>query len=182
MRLETVRAVTDWLKDPVNGVNALLPGIPRDAGDDLPPLLAEADDELAAVYDVTRHEWVRKRQNPPAQPCLYVTTERSFDLHGEEMVGTYVDTSTPCVVIIRYLAAKSNTEVGTTDGEYTIRAIRQSIRRLMRQDNDAPARTRNGICILDWVRCTYYPVTETIGEHQVSGAVALHFTVRDTNP
>lgn len=181
MRLEAVRIVADWLKDPTNGVNALLPGVLRDIGDDLPPLLAEGPDDLAAVYDVTRHEWVRKRQDPPARPCLYITTEGSFDLHGEEMVGTYVDTKTSVIVIVRYLAARSNTEKGTTDGEYTIRAIRQSIKRLMQQGND-PARTRNGIAVFNWARCTYYPVTETIGEHMVSGAVALHFDVRDANP
>ena len=181
MRIETIRATADWLKDETNGVNALLPGVPRDSTDELPPLLATGPDELACVYDATRHLWVRKRTDPPNLPCLYVMSEQGFEVHGEEMTGDHFDTKTPCIITIRYLASKNDEEQATQDGEYTLRAVKQSLRRFMLQDFDTN-RTRNGVGIMSLLRVMYYPITASVGESMVAGAVAAYFDLRDTNP
>lgn len=185
MRLEVVRMVTDWLRrTDGNGVNDMIPLVPRDEGDDQPlelPVVESEDGEAPAVYDVTRHEWVARRLDPPNLPCLYVTTEGSIDVHGEEMTGNYRDTETPLIVAVRYLATASDLQRGITAGEYVLRAVRMSMNRLMQQEQDG-ARTRNNVVMTAFDRGTYHPIVEAIGEARVAGALTMEFDVRDAAP
>lgn len=184
MRLEVVRMVADWLRDPTNGVNAQIPGVPRDEGDEQPPempVVESEDGESPAIYDATRHEWVARRQDPPNLPCLYITTEGPVDLHGEELTNNYRDTESPMVVAVRYLVAETDLHKGIAAGEYTLRAALRSIKALMAQENDS-ARTRNLVCVYALDRASYHPVTEAVGNSRVAGALTLEFSVRDAAP
>lgn len=184
MRLEVVRMVADWLRDPTNGVNAQIPNVPLDEGDEMPPLIpvVESEDgEAPAIYDATRHEWVARRQDPPNLPCLYITTEGPVDLNGEEMTGTYNDTETGMVVAVRYLVAEADLQKGIAAGEYTLRAVKRAMKVFMAQEHDAD-RTRNFICIYALDRVSYHPVVEGVGQSRVAGALTLEFNVRDAAP
>lgn len=185
MRLELVRITADWLKDTTYGVNAKIPGVERDAGDAVPPLIAdwtpESGPATIAVFDETRHDWVARKQAPPARPALYVMAEGGVDLAGE--VGTYIrDTTRPAVVIIRYVSDKADRAVQITDAEYTLRAVVRSLRELMRNANVA-ARTRNNVAIeLMQDPVTLAPVIEAVGEYRVTGAVVVNYQARDCAP
>lgn len=174
MRLEVVRIVAEALRHATRGVNSKLPDVPRDAGDDLPS-------NIAAVYDVTKDAHVVNRQEPPQIPCLYVMSEGAVIIDGEQMIGTYRDTTEPVAVVVRYLASKHDLARALQDGDYTLRAVARSIHDLMEQANDAD-RTRNFVIVWHLVRMTYVPVQETVGEAAVAGALVLEFDVRDGAP
>jgi len=97
MRLELVRMIVAALVHPTRGVNAKLPGVPRDEGDVLPAA-------IVAVYDITRDDHVVNRSEPPKIPCLYVIDEGPVAVDGEQMTGTYRDTAETVAVTIRYVA------------------------------------------------------------------------------
>lgn len=175
MRLETVRIVADWLTHATLGVNAQLPNVPRDEGDPEPP-------ELEAIYDVTRHNHVVLRDDPPRQPCLYLTTERGIVLAGEEMSGTHRETVEPFAVVVRYLRVGGvDLAQAVQDGDYTLRAMMRSVMALMENAN-ADSRIRNSVCLVELERATYVPIIEDVGNTQVTGATVLDFKIRDAAP
>lgn len=175
MRLETVRIIAEWLQDATNGVNTKLASVPRDEGDPVPP-------SIEAIYDVTRHDWVVLRDDPPKVPCLYVMSEGGVLMTGEEMTGTFRETQEPFAITVRYVRQGGvSLAAATRDGDYTLRAVMRSVFELMKGTNVA-RRTRNSVCITTLDRATYVPIIEDVGNQQVTGAAVLEFTIRDAAP
>lgn len=144
MHNETVRIVADWLAGVTSagdGVNALLAGVPRDAGDPVPPGVT--------VYDATRTDWVAQRKIERADddvqlPALAVLLLGAFEMDGT--VATAYRGGTPTVLVL-YLHRELVTEAALTAAGTTLRAVRQSLHRLHANAN-AAARQRNQIHLL----------------------------------
>lgn len=174
MRLELVRMIVAALVHPTRGVNAKLPGVPRDEGDDLPAA-------IVAVYDITRDDHVVNRSEPPKIPCLYVIDEGPVAVDGEQMTGTYRDTAETVAVTIRYVAGGHDLAKAMNAGDYTLRAAQRSVMELMEQANEAD-QVRNYVELRFLRKVTYVPARETVGEAAVAGALILEFDLRDLAP
>lgn len=175
MIIEIERLIADWLGhedvSKTDGVNDYLPGIPRDAGDSQPTV-------LAAVYDETRDDCVASRNDPPNTPCLYLVQDSPMTLAGE--VETQVRDSDDAVLAIRYLTTSYDTAQGIQDTSYTLRAVVKSLRALTQASS--AERTRNSVCLLAIHDIVFVPITEAVGDSHVTGALVVTLEVRDAAP
>lgn len=184
MRLELLRISADWMKHATLGVNAKIPGVPRDAGDAEPPAIAawtpDGGAATIAVFNQADHDWVFEKKAPPAVPALYIACEMPLEVIGE-VFSTQRRTIRDVTILILYITEKSDKAIALRDGEYTLRAAVRSWRELMRNDN-AAARTRNNICIEITSTVQYVPVTEAVGSHRLAGALVLSVRAIDAAP
>lgn len=176
MELETVRIFADWLQDPTNGVNALLPTTPRDAGDVQPPAFPNG-----SICDSTRHGWVARRafghDTPATLPALAVFAE-SIIMDGD--VETVLRDAQG-QLIIGYCMNKSATEQGTRDALYTLRTVIRSIRQL-EQPANADSRLRNSVRLIAIERITQKILFTPWGDGLLVAGVACDLNIRDLAP
>lgn len=189
MRIELTRIVADWLLHPEFGVNAYIPSVPRDAGDPAPPLIAGWADpsgqpqvQPLAVFDNTRHEWVARRGDPPALPCLVVGIPDVVDVTGEPWPsGQYRTTTIDVELAIAYISASEDEFAALRDGEYTLRAVVRSLRELTANANEASC-LRNDVRLDNVTRVRYTPLSEAVGAGRMSGGLSLSIHAEDGNP
>lgn len=190
MRLEVVRMVADWLIDAAGnnlGINAFIPKVPVDVGDEPPDLIPAFDSAdypatKIAVFDESRHQIVLERKEPPKTPALYVTSQGVVSLTGEPWPNGQVrETVAPLKIVVRYLTANANLVNGLRDGEYTLRAVARSLRALSENNAIADAaRERNGIQLIVGLNpMEFYPVVGAAGNARISGALLLNYKARD---
>lgn len=182
MKLEVIRCIADELNDPTYGVNAVLPTIPRDSGDEQPP-------QIYAVYDETRHGWLARGELPKEMkdsaknPFLVVMMLGDLSYGGrsrptsEQTKVVRADFQ----VTVQYVTNASLTQRGEQDGIYTGRAIRGVLNRLFSPDR-ASARQRNGVQLEVLKDITALNVFETVEDNTIIGSiVVLNGTAHETS-
>lgn len=117
MSVELVQQVTAWLRDPVHGVNALLPVVPRPSGEPAPPAVTITDD--------TEAEWVAEEYVAASRlaqgPVLLVTA--GVTAVTEDIRRDY---SATVDVVLRYAARGLKHDV-LRHGRRTLRAVQRSL-------------------------------------------------------
>lgn len=177
MILETVRINADWLADATYGVNTLLAGVPRDAGDPQPAAVV--------VRDGTRDGVVGRRQIPHAAssgtPELYVNFEPDglTDLQPEVWT-TYRDCDA-LPVSVRYVIESAATEAAARDAYYTLRAVQRSLRRL-NENTNAAATVRNQVELVELVSLRHSYPFAPVSDRVVVAALIAVYMVRDLAP
>lgn len=140
MNLNLPRMLADWCSGATHGVNALLPTVPRDTDDPVPPALglitAEADNGTAA-----------RSQLPSTRPCLVVSCDHTLDLDGQVQVVT---ADGKVKMRFRFGVDQADSAAAVVQLGLYLRALTWSIRRFcderFNSGND-PSRTRNAIYV-----------------------------------
>lgn len=174
MFLETVRIVTDWLNDGTYGVNALLSALPLDGGDSVPA--------VALITDETRNAVAARERFPAAAgPVITVHLARPAIIRTE-LQGAFRD-APDVPVLIRYADTnQAATDAGTKNALYTVRAILQSVARLMDQPG-VTARVRNQVAIANVKEeVQHVPVFQDVEDKVITGGLVFSFYVRDKLP
>lgn len=175
MELEVVRSVAAALADPDHGVSAMLAGVPRDAGDAVPPPVA--------IYDTTRHNWVTwdeidldalDVQLPAVAVGLYKPAPIDGEIQTIYRDGTFD-------VLIQYLAARDQSAAATQDGLYSMRAALRTLAWFHHPDQ-AARRTRNGVVLRVCKQIGQAPMYAVRKHVVVTAALLVTYTVRDTQP
>ncbi len=174
MDLEVTRMLTDWLKDPDDGVNAKLLTLPLDGGDD--PVIPVND-----ILDITRDDVVANRSDPVNDQAIYVMPDASYESEGEVGMNqpNIRRTDGGLSIAIRYLTKVANTARGQRDTRYVIRAILASMAAFSLSEAD---HIRNQICIERFTSMGHLLVHEAVGAAVVTGAVIVTVDARDINP
>lgn len=182
MQLEIVRIVADWLRDPVNGVNALLPGIPLvadDAATPPPPVLIE--DETRQPDPATRrvNQDEADQEAPYDKPILSVLVSDPGQ-SDDDQPSSGADRDARATLLVWYLTPEKDEATAMRHASYTLRAALQSLRRLHQVD---PAnRTLNHVTL--WY-CTGIQTVRVKAEREDSIATSglmARYVIRDTQP
>lgn len=167
---EIVRLVADWLEDGTNGVNALLASVPRDGGDPLPTSVT--------IYDETRDNRPARGRVPDGATDLPAVT---VALRGVTVMAEQVTDDGYCSaeVVVQYAAKNVDAWKAKRDGNYVLRAVAWSLRRLRRLDANAAGRLRNQVAlgVIDPIRLE--PWVERIEDTLIVGSVVMPVTARD---
>lgn len=174
MIVECVDLVAEWLADGTNGVNALLPAVPRKAGDVQPA-------SLAAILAETRNGEVARGKFPQATtsyPALVVTVEGDIAIPPDVRTAKW-EALVP--VSMLYAVRQVASELGTRDAGYTLRAVLRSIWKLEDPAN-AAARVRNNITLQGIERIDWLASAAELEDVVVLGGVRVVWRVVDTQP
>lgn len=163
--------VADWLADPTNGVNALLPLVQRDGGDVLPALVADIQDE-------TRDNEAAVKQLAEVSPLLVVHS-MTTDLEAGPTQGMIRNGTT--ALLIRYQVTGSDPATVEQSSYYTLRAVTQSLLRLVKPDNYS-ARVRGTINILYLTAFTVVRVDTQLADQISTSGLTFSVRWRDTSP
>lgn len=174
MILETARMVSEWLADPLGGVNALLASTPRDPGDAEPA-------DLATVTDETNDSDVARGDLPANLPAVAVSIDSIQDLDGQVMTIT---ADGHVKVRIRVAVENPTTADAVRDLSYYLRTVQRSFRRFMALDANDPARTRNGIYLESCLSMQLAIVwtKDQVGGSTVAGYLFPILQLRDLAP
>lgn len=172
MELETVRMVTDHLKDPDEGVDACLALIEKDDPKDAKP------EKVGFIGDETRDEVVAGWLAPPRLPALYVSIDGPMAVQGETPTFDYRDTmdGSGVAVAVRFLQKEPTKRKAVQERCYVIRAVVMSLTRLL---NKGTSNIRNGIEMIAAERIDYGRWREAVGDCEVTAAVVVMFKTRD---
>lgn len=182
MHLEVIRTVKDWLAGTLldyqgvnQGVNAQLAGVPKDVGDAAPS-------NVAFFGDVTRDDQVAQQAIPVNVPAIFVSAATPGEEDGEIKPGPPgVRDARDLGIVIRYLRRDCNTAKAFQDTGYTLRAIKRSLKQMVRSENYGTIR-RNSIAIRTQLSITSGMAAEWEGAAGVTGAVIATYYVRDEAP
>ena len=168
--MDLVRIVSDWLENGTNGVNALLPSVPRDGGDPQPANVL--------VYDETRDNRPARGRLPDADtdlPALVVGMRTLTQ--GREIVTDdgYLDAE----LVIQYAAKNVDAYKAKRDGYTVLRAASWSLRRLRRSDLTVAGRTRNQVTLITVEPVRFEPWFERVDDTLIVGTLAVPVTARD---
>lgn len=181
--LEVTRMVADWLQYGVNGaggavngtgsVNALLAGVPRDAGDPLPANVT--------VYDATRNGWVARMTAPNegsgiSFPALAVFVHGGLTFDGE--VLTTVRDATGDVAVV-YITQRQDTAPARADALYTMRAVVRSFKQFHDPARYDVFRVRNSVALRSCETLRYGKFDDTKDGIVLSTAVIASYHIRD---
>lgn len=175
--LEIVRMVTDHLKDPEVGVEAMLEGLTADLETDVIPQF------VPFIGDETRDAEVADGHDPPATPALYVTEDGPLAVEGEVRTNDHRDSlgGSGVALAIRLVEANSNTVEAAQARTYIMRAIVKSLTVLL--DNAGQSQVlRNGIELVSCERMEYGRFVEKLKEARVGAALVCLFVYRDHAP
>lgn len=150
MELEVVRTIAEAMADPVTGINAILAGVPRDAGDPAPPLVT--------IYEETTDDWVADRQLPhelleadvaggAALLAIGVASETDFQNGDGTAEVRAADDTGEVTLVIYYGTATSAPALAVRDALYTMRAVRRWFNWFF-QNDQGQARERNSVELL----------------------------------
>jgi hypothetical protein len=174
MELEIVRSVADALAHPVIGVNAKLPGVPRDVTDAVPPDVS--------IADSTRNGWVARRtvqRGTAAElPALAVSIARPAKLDGN-IKTTF--RAGEFDVLVEYVARKALSELALQQGLYTLRAALRTFGEFHRNENVA-MRQRNGVHLIVCTSILQAPTWAEWDDAVVTAALVCTYTARDIQP
>lgn len=182
MMNEAIDLVATWLADGTHGVNALLPSVPRKAGDAEPP-------PIASILASTR-SGMAARGNIPSKAALYPALVVAQDGRAELDLANWPTTwDCPSFPIgILYLAREVESDVGVRDANYTIRAILRSLYRLIGPDVAAAVTARNNVYGNSSIAVSYMggvELIDTVSEIDdgvILGGVKVKLRVRDNSP
>lgn len=175
--LEIVRMVTDQLRDPVEGVEAMLATLTADLPTDVIPQF------VPYVMDETRDLEVADGHDPPGTPALYVTEDGPLAVEGEVRTNDHRDSlpGAGVALAIRLVEANSNTVEVVQARTYIMRAVVKSLTLLL--DNAGGSRViRNGIELVSCERMEFGRWQEKLGEARVGAALVCLFVYRDHAP
>lgn len=177
MQLEIIRIVTDRLKHPTLGVNAMLAKLSKDLPTDVKPR------PVHWIGDDTRDEIVASRQDPPGLPALYVMEDGPLSMEGETPTGSHRDTlqNAGVAIAVRYLEADADSFKANQARHQTIRAALQSLTTLLDETPDEDVLVRNGIQWISLERVDAGRWQEKVGSARVGGAIGLLVSARETN-
>ena len=180
MITEAVRLVGGWLKHPTHGVNGMLTAIPRKR-------LSGVDDEApppVAVYNDADDESVIHEADPTEVPCVVVFYDGDLAFLADDHKGAgYSVTESAVTLAIAYVTRETPAVRAVQDGNYTMRAVMRSLRRLNHQQYATPAfKNLNGVKIVNVERMTEQRVAGAVGQSQLWGFVLATIRVVDTLP
>lgn len=175
MEIEVIRMVADALADATIGVNAKLPGVPRDGGDAVPPNVV--------IADATRDNWVARRAVALGDlnivlPAIAVSIFRPAEVDGE--IET-TDRQGVFDVLLEYIVRKSNTKLATQHGAYTMRTVLCVLDWFNKNEN-AALRTRNNVALTVCTRRFIQPLWAEREDAVVTAAIVATYQVRDLTP
>lgn len=175
MELEVIRMVRSALEDDTIGVNAKLPGVPRDDGDEEPPPFTFADS--------TRDGWVARRvvaRGTAAElPAIAVSILQPSSIIGQ-MKTVFIDGSYD--VLIEHVAREAESDLALRNGLYGMRAVLRTLAEFNKPERVA-MRQRNGIYLRVCTKMSQAPVFTALGELAVvTAALVASYDVRDTQP
>lgn len=175
--LEIVRMVTDQLRDPLIGVEAMLATLTPDLETDIIPV------HIPFIGDETRDAEVADGQDPPALPALYVTEDGPLTVEGEVHTNDHRDSlpGSGVLIAIRFVEGNSNTIEAVQARTYVMRAVVKSLR-VMLDNAGAAGVLRNGIELVSCDRMEYGRWQEKLNEARVGAALVCQFVYRDNNP
>lgn len=171
---EPLRIVADWLAIAVNGVNALLPEVPRDVGD--------AQPGNVTVVDESRCSWLARRLVPKGVcdngPVLGVSVLDEATVQHNPQLGiqNWVDGNLP--IVIRYFGVNLDSAKGYQDAGYTLRAAKSSLLLLARHENLA-SRERNKVRIERLEDFRIVPMREHHQDTWVWGGIAVSAALQE---
>ncbi len=180
MHVEITRLITRWMEDPTYGVNALLPGITRltgvgDATDSEPPPVTIYNDVDLKSGSIASTLGI----DPPKKPALVIVADsvpETQDMQGRSAAHEFKAD----VGFGYYGDVKHSREKAIIAGDYTLRAVKKSLRRF----NEAPQPTRqlNGIMIARVVSVETERVAGAVGASVLMGMLFARMTVLDKAP
>lgn len=179
MILETLRIVTDWLKDTTYGVGPMLAALPMDGSDTRPT--------APTVTDETRDGPAARRKISPAEePALLVRQADPADLNGEPFPNNGPRDAVVHLAIW-YGDKKSASEKGNQAAHYVLRAAAQSLRLLTGPTQAATAaavaaKTRNNVQLLKCEDLKLVSVHEPLEDSVFLGVLLATYKVRDLTP
>jgi len=171
MIIDVIRELVDWLADPATGVNALLPHVPRDAGDEAPPAVR--------ICDETRHAWVARGRVDASVlrdgPVLLV--HLAGEISAELMPDRQPDGSTVDVAI-RYAARGAGTDALMRDAHQTHRCAQRVIAARF-PGYTGPFPARNGVTLSVPGALQYVPLFTPLEDSVVVGALLVPIPAHD---
>lgn len=164
---EPVRLLADWLKDPTDGVAALLATVPRDPGDPLPtgPI---------TVLDETRDESAAPGHFPDPGTGIALTVQMTSGLAGDNRAAQNSGHGS-WNMLVRIGLRNTNTANAKRDGNYVLRATLWSLRKYRNLDPNSAPRTRNNFRLLLPEEVQVLQWWETIEDTLVSAALLVPF-------
>ena len=165
---ELVRLVADWLEDTTYGVNAQLALVPRDGGD--------AQPTSVVIVDETRDPRPG-RGRVPQDDTPVVTVALQAMTHLTETITD--DGYLSGEVIVQYAAKNVEAWKAKRDGNYVLRAVAWSLRRLRRMDANAAGRLRNNVALIGIDPIRFEPWFERVDDTLIVGTVTVPLTARD---
>jgi hypothetical protein len=173
MILEGVRMIADWLADGTQGVNALLPTTPRDAGD--------AQPANVTIIDQSRDDNVARNQAPAATalPAIAVEVDRVDELDGQ--VAT-ITADGHLLVRVRYLTSNTASAAAMRDAMYVLRTVLRSLRQFFALSASDSRRVRNSVYLESCLDLATAPMWAPIEDAFVAGAVLATIQLRDLAP
>lgn len=175
MILETIRLVSAALQHAAYGVNALLPTIPRAAGDDAPPA-------VVTFLDPTTRDEAARGDEGPDWPALLVVQGREVEADPE--VGT-IFRDAEVEIVIAYITRDADSAATMVAANLTLRAVVRTLAALLDPARDATRDTAEAVTVIAATRLRLIPWHTSLPGHADvphSGALAVRFHVRDTAP
>lgn len=166
---EAVRLVADWLEDGTNGVNALLASVPRDGADPLPTSVT--------VNDETRDNRIARGRVPESGLPVVVVLSQAATVLDQSVVTD--DGFFAVDLVIQYAAKDLDAYEAKRDGNYVLRAVMWSLRRLRRTDANAAARVRNQVALIDLGPIRLESWVEQTEDLVIVGSLVVPVTLRD---
>lgn len=173
MVLNGLRILKSWIEREDHGVNAELQRVPLDAGDPKPRAVRR-------ILDVTRDAGVLRGDYGHVFPVLACAPEEPVVARGE-IEQNRRDAEAVSFSII-YVDSDADLAQAVRDGLYTMRALEQSVGRMMRSENVNTHRTRNGIVLQYCVSILYGTVIEEVAEGWMTAAFTATFQARNIMP
>jgi hypothetical protein len=182
MIVEIPDLIGEWLQNATHGVNALIPGVPRKAGDAAP-------DAITSFLISTRSGLAARAKlpnDPALYPLLVIGQDGPAGIDVSIRQGVWDSENFP--LSVGYCVREVLSEVGVRDAGYTMRAVMRSIWRLFDPDNAAGAAARNNIhgnSSIAVQSLTKMDIVDTVAELEdalILGAVRIELRVRDNQP
>lgn len=188
MHVEATRLITAWLNHPQHGVNALLPGVPKEyvGGEE-----EDDDPKPVDIYnDVDFDDAVDESVlgiNPPTLPALVVV----FDVSPKGIDVDEVEKTSHIYTMVGAVAYYSedgiNRMQARREGGYTLRAVGRSLKRYNLGRYSQPRtgtsyRVLNDIKLVRITNLTFQRPAGAVPVSQMQGVVFLDVTVQDQAP
>lgn len=177
MYLEAVEMIADWVKDPSNGVNAMLAGLTdKLAPGDVPP------PQVKTIQDESRNVEVIKRMEPQNVPALYIMLEEPILVDAIDPTGVQ-QRIRELPISMRYITREAEPVKVRRHTMYTLRALLMSMNNLNLPDYESN-RLRRSVCLEAIVSTAVLgDIIEKVGDvSSVTGAVIITWSAVDTAP
>lgn len=172
MILQTIERVATWLANGTNGVNAILPNVPRIGSDTQPANVT--------ILDERQHGAAARGQFKRDQsfPVLEIQLEQDIDFNPAVDFAVR-DAHVP--ILIAYATKNQDSAAAARDSYYTLVAVERSLK-LLWTAGLASDRTQGTISLVYPVsvkhKSLYTPLVDTL---ETAGIVATYY-VRDSAP